>query len=213
MELDILIATEPSPLLLARLPTVAAPTRRPGRDGLESWVAIVGPSVEPCHLDIPYERMAAAALTRTRGGDLLIYGSVLPWRSAPRQAPELALPNETASAMFERVLGDQERDLFGLMKLHPAAMPIWAGDFNQSLGGGNWTGSGRGRHLLEESLARLGLEAWNRHSPHARPDASAIDLVCGPKELAVKLVETFNPKVDGRRLSDHAGYIVDVEVS
>ena len=212
LELDVLIATEPSPLLLATLGAVAAPAQRPGVHGPEAWVAVAGPNVEPAPVAVPYKRMAVAALVSVPTGRLLVYGSVLPWRSAPRHAPDIALPGESPSAMFERVLGDQERDIGTLRELNPNAIPIWAGDFNQSLEGTNATGSRRGRHLLEATLGRLGLEAWNRHSAHARDGASAIDLVCGPVDLKVTDVKTFGPSVDRERLSDHAGYVVDVDL-
>jgi hypothetical protein len=74
--------------------------------------------------------------------------------------------------MFERVLAEQERDIGARRELYPVS------------------GSRRGRHLLDSTLGRLGVEAWNRHSAHARAGASAIDLV-----------------------SDHAGYIVNVDIS
>ena len=161
---------------------------------------------------LPYRRLAAAAIVDLDDRTIVVYGSVLPWRSAPRHAPELSSPDETAAAMFERVLTAQVRDIRALQASHPDALLIWAGDFNQSLDGPNMVGSAAGRSLLSEALDRLGFAAWNQGEAHAVGGLLAIDLICGPRRCLVEKVDRFEPVRAGKRLSDHAGYVVDVEL-
>lgn len=87
---------------------------------------------------------------------------------------------------------------------------IWAGDFNQSLVGPLWGGSALRREKLQAALIELGLEAWNRCAPHALAEMFAIDLICGPGGIAVDRSETIANTLDGRVLSDHACYVVDL---
>jgi endonuclease/exonuclease/phosphatase family metal-dependent hydrolase len=87
---------------------------------------------------------------------------------------------------------------------------IWAGDFNQSLDGSNLVGSKVGRDLLGEALDHLGFDAWNRSQDHAKQGLLAIDLICGPRDLAVRSVERIDPCPHGEWLSDHAGYVVEL---
>jgi hypothetical protein len=61
-------------------------------------------------------------------------------------------------------------------------------------------------------LDDLGLVAWNAKADHAVPEMSAIDLICGPTELVIRSQGRINPVCEGVRMSDHAGYWVDVAV-
>jgi endonuclease/exonuclease/phosphatase family metal-dependent hydrolase len=106
-------------------------------------------------------------------------------------------------------LGDLER----LHRDQPGALIIWAGDFNQSLEAPNRTGTTAGRALLEQALERLSFTAWNRSASHALPELCAIDLICGPRDLKVTNIERIDPTIDGRRVSDHAGYVVELAPS
>lgn len=207
-----MVVAEPPNELLEGPRVVSSPQERPGRSEPESWVAILGDGLEPVGQPLPYERMAVAGRCVSEGTDVIVYGSVLPWRAAPHQAPDLAQPGESATAMFERVLVAQEADIRALRERHPQAILIWAGDFNQSLAGPNLTGSRRGRVALLAALDRLGLQAWNADSPHARSGLSTIDLVCGPATAPVKSIELLEPSPGGQSLSDHAGYIVEVSL-
>jgi endonuclease/exonuclease/phosphatase family metal-dependent hydrolase len=109
-------------------------------------------------------------------------------------------------------LDEQAADLGYLKSRFPRDCLIWAGDFNHSLDGDIVT-SGRGRVRIQEVLCDLGLTAWNADAPHRlnqpnRNDVRAIDLVCGPNDIAVGLVEV----IPAGNLSDHNGYVVSVEI-
>jgi hypothetical protein len=207
---DVLVLTEPGAAYIAGPGVVASPPTRPGSSyGPESWVAIVGPGVEPVPFDIPYERMAVAARVPFGGRSMIIYGAVLPWLSIRGHAKELVREGEVFADVFGRVLGAQKADIVKLKK--NCELVVWAGDFNQTVGGTNAGGSRKGREALVNCLADLGLVAWNASADHAVGGLQAIDLICGPTELAVRAQGRIDPVRDGVRMSDHAGYWVDVE--
>jgi hypothetical protein len=211
LNLDVVVLTEPAASLSAgRDGVVASPARRAGPVGLEAWVAIVGSGVVPIGPPLPFERLAAAARLRANGRDIILYGSVLPWRSAPLHVPDLTLPGESSADMFVRFLDVQKQDVALLQKSYPDALVVWAGDFNQSLTGPNVVGSARGRVALGAALEGLGFQAWNSEQVHAHAALRTIDLICGPVEQPIRSVERIDPVTNGRRLSDHAGYVVDL---
>ena len=189
---------------------VVSPARRPSERGRESWVAIVGRDLQPASIEIPFERMAAAAVAKVDGDDFVIYGSVLPWNAALVQAPYLVQGGESAGGLFERVLAEQIADIDLLRNQHPGATVVWAGDFNQPLEGPNRGFSTRNRRLLEEALRAVDLIAYNRCLGHALDGYFAIDLICGPASRAAREVRRIDPVVQGTSLSDHAAYVVDL---
>ncbi len=207
LEADVAVLTEPPPTFVAGPGVVTSPALRPGPNGPEAWVAIVGATVEPAPLDAPYERLGVAARV-TPGGSLVVYGGVLPWLSIRSHAPELVMEGETFPDAFARVLAAQRNDLLALRSL--GASVVWAGDFNQSLRGPNWGGSTAGRDGLRSSLAELGMVAWNADASHAREGMCAIDLICGPADLMVLAQGRIDPVREDVRMSDHAGYWVDL---
>jgi len=188
---------------------VLSPVERPGKLGPEAWVRIDADGVEPCAIELPLKRMAAAARATVGGEPFLVYGSVLPWRSANTQADYLEGVGMSPDDLFARVLGEQIRDIRALRAEHPADTFIWAGDFNQPLSGTNAGFSNPQRQILQSALDDLGLIAWNEHLDHANGESHAIDLICGPKDRAAH-AERIDPVVDGFALSDHAGYLVQI---
>ncbi len=205
---DVVVLTEPPATYASGPGVVASPALRSGIDGRESWIAIVGAGVEAVPLDIPYERMAVAARVAIRGRRIVVYGAVLPWLSVRSHAPKMVQAGEVFSDVFERVLDAQKADV---SKLGTQGEPVvWAGDFNQSVAGPNQGGSKIGRAALNRVLAELGFAAWNGHADHARENLRAVDLICGPKEQTVLAQGRIDPTRAGVRMSDHAGYWVDI---
>jgi endonuclease/exonuclease/phosphatase family metal-dependent hydrolase len=190
---------------------ITSPPDRSSSHGSESWIAIRTIEQRAAWVTPPFERLAAATIATVNGREIVVYGSVLPWHSAPRQIPELALRDESFAAMFERYLNAQVADLEDLRSHHPRAVLIWAGDFNQSLDGPNLVGSRSGRLLLRSALDHLGFTAWNQNEHHANAELVAIDLICGPRDLCIIRVDRIDPFQNGRQLSDHAGYVVDIK--
>ena len=105
---------------------------------------------------------------------------------------------------------EHERPITASQLRFPQRIVIWAGDFNQSLSGPNLTGSTLGRRQLRAGLARLNLTAWNGGAPHAKAGMSAIDLICGPELSRAPRMELIPTHDEGRRLSDHVGYVVEL---
>ena len=204
---NVAVLTEPPRTYVSEPGCVVSPALRDGPGGLESWIAIVGPAVEPCELEIPYEHLAVAA--RVPGDpSVIIYGTVLPWLAVCRHAPYLVRPGEGYADVFARILDAQRRDLARLGS--QADILVWAGDFNQSLDGPVRGASQKGREAVQACLDELGLTAWNATAPHAREGLCAIDLICGPAEHIPRAQGRIPPEHDDVRMSDHAGYWVDL---
>jgi endonuclease/exonuclease/phosphatase family metal-dependent hydrolase len=177
---DLVILTEPPTSYKAGPGVVVSPALRPAEPGPESWVAIVGPTVEPVALDLPYDRMAAAARATVGGQSLVVYGAGLPWRGIRGAAPDLLRDGETFASVFTRVLAEQVADI--RMLLDDGERVVWAGDFNQSISGpnngGSLSGSGRckfyrttGRSVPLRSIpvAPTGSTAASTHGWKTRP--------------------------------------------
>jgi endonuclease/exonuclease/phosphatase family metal-dependent hydrolase len=201
---DILVLTEPPASYQPGPGVVTSQGRRPDGKGDERWLAIVGPSVEPVTLAIPFERMAVAATALVTGVPLLLYGSVLPWGSVDRDAPELLRDGETALDAFLRVLREQTEDIAELRRRHPDHVLVWAGDFNQTLAGPNHGGSAARREALQRALDELGLVAWNA-AADGTDGLHAIDLICGPREITIARQGRIDPMLGGVTMTDHAG--------
>lgn len=177
------------------------------------WVSIHGPGLRPVPLTCPLSRMAHAAEVLVGEESVIVYGSVLPWSSAHKTEKDAALPGDTYASMYLRLLREQAQDVAALQAYHPSSTVIWAGDFNQTLDG-MVLGSKANRVALETALEDLGLAAWNRAAPHAEDGACAIDLICGPAELDGRCdVVSHRPVRDGKPLSDHAGYVVTLDLT
>lgn len=206
---DILVLTEPPASYRAGPGVVTSPSQRSGPRGPESWVAIVGTSIEPVEIAIPYERLAVAARTDLNGRHLVIYGAVLPWLAVTNHAPYLVQEGETSLDVFRRVLAAQAADVAELRRRSGEPV-LWLGDFNQTLIGSLAGGSAARRSLLLDTLAGLGLEAWNGSADHMVPGLCAVDLICGPKGEVLHGRGRIDPVRDGVTMSDHAGYWVDL---
>lgn len=207
---DVLILTEPGPKFEAGEGSVTSPRLRANRSGREAWIAIVGHSVEPVPIEIPFERMAVAATARVNDRSLLVYGSVLPWRTFRAHAPELAREGETSFDSFVRVLSEQVADIEKLRAHYPGHEIIWAGDFNQHVSGPHQGGAVANRDALLRALDGLGLVAWNGEAAHASSGLCAVDLICGSREIAVREQGRIDPAFEGVVMSDHAGYWVQL---
>lgn len=177
------------------------------------WVSIHGPEVRTVPLMCPLSRMAHAAEVLVGEESVIVYGSVLPWSSAHKTEKDAALPGDTYASMYLRLLREQAQDVAALQAYHPTSTVIWAGDFNQTLDG-MVLGSKANRVALETALEDVGMTAWNRAAPHAKDEACAIDLICGPAELDQRCsVECHRPTREGKPLFDHAGYVVTVALT
>lgn len=209
---DLAVVTEPGPNFVLRyVDAVMSSAQRVGKSGPESWVAIVGASLAPMDIEIPYSRLAAAAFTEAFGPPVAIYGSILPWNAAATQAPDVygrdVLP---FSEFFDRALQEQVSDIKAIAAEFGPGNVFWAGDFNHPLEGSLRGFAAHARKAIAVALDDLGMRAFNASAPHAKPCANSVDLICGPVNLSSNGVEDWLPTADGRPLSDHRAYCVEV---
>lgn len=193
------VLTEPSKCHLDDFPQAVKSIDRP--KPTLPWIAIVGEGVRTSDTIRPTKHSVAAVIERD-GIEIAVLGTVLPWRSVIKHAPELVNPGEdTVDAVFERILGEQRAALAQLKEQHGHV--IWAGDFNQSLFGPNTGGSTTRRKMLNAAL-RDGLVPFNAELPHICAGLSTIDLICGTSSLRAESVACLP---ESRPLSDHLGYV------
>lgn len=161
-------------------------------------------------VDVTNEHRTVAAVLRAPIGELVVFGTVLPWHSDKGD-------NENARNWeeFYRVVPLQGLEWVRLRAAHPDAYLCVAGDLNMNLGGPHYYGTKPGRAMLEEALRAAGLtcltrtertKALLRHGP--------IDHICLSSRLVSgsELVEAWEGTTeDGVRLSDHSGLVVTVD--
>jgi endonuclease/exonuclease/phosphatase family metal-dependent hydrolase len=191
------------------LHTPPHPTRRPDTD--ERWVGIWSRwPLRPTGL-APDPRGSVSAVVDSPFGELVVYGTVLPWANE-RGEDGRAKMWQVHYQEIER----QGEEWMRLRQLHPDAHLVVAGDFNQDRDGSGWYGTHRGRDLLTAVLEQAGLTC-----------ASAEDVATGQlreghlvDHIAIsdgwaatsKLTLTCWEKEDedGSRLSDHPTVALDV---
>ena len=207
MRTDLVVVTEPGPGFRGRHPmSHMSPEERPGSDGEEAWVAILGSSLETVDLDISYRHLAVASRAVVGETRVLLYGSVLPWLSAGTHAPDVYGESKRPFIeIFETALDEQVADMKELRRQYPDDALVWAGDFNHTLTGP--TLSGRASEMLERAVERLGMKATNAAAPHRRAGMNALDFICVERAWKCVAVESGYPLFGGRPLSDHRSYV------
>lgn len=155
-------------------------------------------------------RCVAARLDAGDAGEVVVYGTVLPWNGDVGPVKD---SQAKGWEEFSRVVPSQGREWALLRERFPQATLIVAGDLNQDLGGKHYYGTKACRALLNSELVRAGLVCLTTTD---RFDADVlqhppIDHVCaGPaqgRQLTTE-VHAWNNVVDGAKLSDHGGVLV-----
>jgi endonuclease/exonuclease/phosphatase family metal-dependent hydrolase len=161
-------------------------------------------------VDVDDPVRSTAALLQTPLGPLLVYGTVLPWHTDPG-------PHGNARAWSEhhRVIPLQGVEWARLATAHPDAALCVAGDFNTNLGGRHYYGTAEGRGLLRASLDGAGLLCATEAErvPEGMLRYPPIDHICLSKRLADQavVVDAWDgTTVEGAKLSDHSGLVVEV---
>ena len=141
------------------------------------------------------------ASARARIGSTTFVSSILPWRSCGSDLPWVGdrHVDKTENAVDELVA-----DLRGVSSL------VWGGDWNHALTGKEYAGSMGGRRAVLDALVLLGLEAATTDLPHAIDSLQTIDHVAVPTGLRA-VASRIDAKHEGKRLSDHDAYVVEVE--
>lgn len=148
------------------------PARRPDAD--ERWVSIWSRwPLRPTGLP-PDPRGAVSAIIDSPDGELLVYGTVLPWADEKGDDGQATM----WQVHYEQIQR-QAQEWQTLRSMHPDTPLIVAGDFNQDRDGSGWYGTRHGRDLLTKALHEA-------------------DLVCATAEDVVA-----NGKLRGSHLVDH----------
>lgn len=158
-------------------PCISGEPDRASKDG-ERWVTIWSRwPIEP--LDSYASDSARCVVGRIADsplGELILYGTVLPWTNEWRGIPG------AGGQAFEAALALQKEDWLRLKQDFPNATLIVAGDFNQDLAPWHYYGSKKKRSLLESALVECKLIALTSglDDPIGRdsPPMACIDHIC-----------------------------------
>jgi hypothetical protein len=148
---------------------------------------------------------------------VLVACSVLPWGGAGQYWP--GLPPKFLNDQAEFVLGHHAA------RIHAARNEgepvIWGGDFNQQLRptppervAFGTAGTVPGIARLLAAFDRFELQVLTADAEHLDPAAWAIDHLAVSRSMVRQVAATVKRPTcpDGRRLSDHAAYIAEIEL-
>jgi len=147
-------------------------------------------------------------------GPVLIYGTVLPWRTDSRWLPH------RGGAAFQLALHAQQNDWQRLRQKYPQDVLCVAGDFNQDLGTPLRAGTALGRTVLRRTLSDVSLDCLtgDEADPVAKLTANVrgnIDHICLDSRLSassgIRRGAWPNAASELKGLSDHFGVWVDVD--
>ena len=183
----------------------------PGEQWTMIWSRLPVLSQEPTADPI---RTVCVRVATKHSGNMLVYGTVLPWRSDDRW-----LPNRGAEAFLYALQG-QENDWRRLRQKYPQDVLCVAGDFNQDLGPRLYTGTALGRTGLRNSLSNVALHCLTGEEADPVAELTAnvrrnIDHICLDSRFGassdVRRGAWPNTASELKGLSDHFGVWVDVD--
>lgn len=183
----------------------------PGGRWTSIWTSL--PVIEQLATSDPH-RSVAVRLSDDARGEMIVYGTVLPWNGD--RGPDLEKPAKGWEE-FHRVVPEQGQDWALLRDRFPDAALVVAGDLNQDLGGEHYYGTKAGRRLLLDELSKARIACLTTTD---RFDRSVllhppIDHVCAGAGAGAALqaeVLGWNRDVGGVRLSDHGGVLAEVTI-
>jgi endonuclease/exonuclease/phosphatase family metal-dependent hydrolase len=155
------------------------------------------------------DRMTCARFRNTSFGELVVVGTVLPWRSDSLFR---------GAKGFCKAIGDQARDWKQIASLHCDATLVVAGDFNQSLPYQHRYGTKDGAVALDRAIKEVGLYCTTEGTTDESTEHPRIDHICISRNRSKTDVfpkpKTWKMPVSGSRpVSDHGGAFVDLESS
>jgi len=214
---DVLVLTESYVDIpaLSGLRLSATSSEAPDREREGRWVCIwtsTAISAESLAVREEAERSAAVLLSMPSGRQVIVFGTVLPWRTDSRRA------GLRGGAAFEHSLNLQARDITRLRAQFPGARFWMLGDFNQEIDASRPAGTAVGRAALKRFLAEQNLlaltggatdplrrERWRDSIDHicvdAKSAASASPARIWPNQFPLP----------GRPWPDHHGVEVSLE--
>lgn len=193
------------------VPVHSAP--RPNARVGERWVTIWSryPVRErPAVVD---PRRTVCSLLDTPVGRLLVFGTVVPWKSDHGDNPTIPPPRDWSE--HHRVIAQQGEEWVALRRTYPEAHLCVAGDLNTSLGGRHFYGTNEGRTLLYDAMTRAGLFCATETvrvpaGALAHPPIDHVLLPAGWSAHATVAAAWEGEAPDGTKLSDHSGLAVEI---
>lgn len=185
---DIWLLTEVADRLV--LPGYVAVRTATPMGSRKTWAAVLardalGPLPEP------HPATASGQL-----GGIVIWSSILPWRSSGGEPPWVGSGHGARTAAAVDTLVTEV----------PDGPSVWGGDFNHSLVGPELAGSLEGRRVVTDALDVFGLQVPTAELEHQKEGGLySIDHIAVPRCWTV--VGTTRIHADGR--SDHDAYTVD----
>ena len=143
----------------------------------------------------PHPASAAAQV-----GATTYVSSILPWRGCQSLPPWAGSRHADKTAYTVNDL---------LLHLRTADSLVWGGDWNHALSGREYAGSLGGRTVVHDAVDQLGLAVPTADLPHAIDGLLSIDHVAVPRGTAAS-ASRIAAEHDGKRLSDHDAYVVEV---
>jgi len=139
----------------------------------------------------------ASAMAQVDG--LTFCSSILPWRSCGNSFPWVG----------ERHTDKTQATLDALDRNLPRSALVWGGDWNHALSGSEYVGSIGGRAHLTAFLTGRDMRVPTAELPHHIEPLLSIDHIAHTGDLTSRDATRFSSKSpDGRRLSDHDGYVL-----
>ena len=128
--------------------------------------------------------------------------SILPWRSCGDRLPWVGARHvdKTEHAVKELVSNLPPRDL------------VWGGDWNHAMDGLEYAGSKGGRQHIRHALDDLDLIVPTAPLAHRIDGLLTIDHVAVGRSANVVGATRFVAEAQGKRLSDHEAYVVEIDL-
>ena len=181
----------------------------------EQWTMIWSRlPVLSCELTTDPIRTVCVRVATRQSGPMLIYGTVLPWRTDQRWLPH------RGGAAFVHALQGQKDDWQRLRQKYPQDVLCVAGDFNQDLGPRLYAGTAIGLAGLRQALGTVSLDCLtgDEADPVAKLTTNVrrnIDHICLDSQFGsqpgVRRGAWPNAASELKGLSDHFGVWVDVD--
>lgn len=151
------------------------------------------------------ERTVAALVNLGEFGELIVYGTVLPWKD-DRQIP--------GWSEHHRVIEQQSAEWLELRKRFPNIPICIAGDFNSDMESGRRYGTKQGVDALRRGLAECGTFCATElgRFPLGMLDVLPIDHIALPTAWQSNSSVVSAWPAEKSRLSDHSGMVVEVSL-
>jgi hypothetical protein len=126
--------------------------------------------------------------------------SILPWQSCRSKHPWVGSRHvdKTGAALAD------------IVRALPRSGLVWGGDWNHALSGREYTGSAGGRVHVLAAIDTLGLQVPTGTLHRRNEGRLSVDIIAVPTDREVLGTHRVEVKRDGRYLSDHEAYVVEI---